>query len=139
MPTAKLPPGPSTPALLQSMELLVGRTRAWRRMYRRYGSAFTVRLPRFGRTVVLSDPDEVKALFTAHPEIVDNIDANLGRLLGAGSLFAVHGGQHRKHRALLTPPFHGRRLSLYERLIEEEAVREMASWPSGASSPRWIR
>jgi cytochrome P450 len=32
---------------------------------------------------------------------------------------------------LLTPPFHGRRLSVYETLIEEETVRELATWPQG--------
>lgn len=131
MTTVRLPDGPTTPGFVQNLEILAGRTRAWRRLHDRYGSAFTVATPRLGRTVVLSDPAEVKALFTAGPEVADNIDVNLGQVLGPGSLFSITGDEHRKQRKLLTPPFHGRRLKAYEEMIEQETVREMASWPSG--------
>ncbi|WP_433760476.1 cytochrome P450 [Nocardia sp. CA-135398] len=131
MTTVKLPDGPTTPAFVQAIEVLAGRTRAWRRLHRRYGSAFTVYLPRFGRMVVLSEPAEVKALFTASSDVADNVDVNLGQFLGPGSLFSLRGAEHRKQRKLLTPPFHGRRLAVYETLIEEETVRELATWPQG--------
>ncbi|GAB2535309.1 cytochrome P450 [Nocardia heshunensis] len=131
MTTVTLPDGPTTPAFVQGVQILAGRTRAWRRLHERYGSAFMVNMPRFGPTLVLSEPSEVKALFTTHTDLVDNIDANLGQFLGPGSLFALRGEEHRKERKLLTPPFHGRRLAVYESLIEEEAVRELAGWPSG--------
>ncbi|MFI2281008.1 cytochrome P450 [Nocardia beijingensis] len=131
MPAVRLPDGPSTPPIVQNLQILFGRTRTWRRMHDRYGSAFTVQMPRFGRSVVLADPAEIKALFTASADLVDNVDINLGQFLGPGSLFALTGTDHRKQRKLLTPPFHGRRLTVYESLVEEEAVREMASWPSG--------
>ncbi|WP_062985866.1 cytochrome P450 [Nocardia anaemiae] len=131
MTTVELPDGPTTPAFVQAIEVLAGRTRAWRRLHRRYGSAFTVYLPRFGRMVVLSEPAEVKALFTASSDVADNIDVNLGQFLGPGSLFSLRGAEHRKQRKLLTPPFHGRRLAVYETLIEEETVRELATWPQG--------
>ncbi|WP_280186882.1 cytochrome P450, partial [Nocardia gipuzkoensis] len=131
MPAVRLPDGPSTPPIVQNLQILTGRTRTWRRMHDRYGSAFTIQMPRFGRSVVLADPAEIKALFTAGTDVVDNIDVNLGEFLGPGSLFALTGAEHRKQRKLLTPPFHGRRLTVYESLIEEETVREMATWPSG--------
>lgn len=131
MTTVKLPDGPRSPAFVQGMEILAGRTRAWRRLHDRYGSAFTAYVPRFGRMVVLSDPAEVKALFTAGTDVADNGDVNLGDFLGPNSLFALTGSAHRRHRKLLSPPFHGRRLPVYEALIEEETVREMASWPTG--------
>ncbi|WP_433598035.1 cytochrome P450 [Nocardia sp. CA-135953] len=97
--------------LLQAIEVMASRTRAWRRLHRRYGSAFTVYLPRFGRIVVLSEPAEVKALFTANSDVADNVDVDLGQFLGPGSLFSLRGAEHRKQRKLLTPPFHGRRLA----------------------------
>ncbi|SUD49324.1 Putative cytochrome P450 120 [Nocardia otitidiscaviarum] len=131
MSTPTLPSGPSTPGFVHGIQILGGRTRAWRRWHRRYGSAFTVQMPRFGSTVVLSDPAEVKALFTASTDQVDTVDVNLGQVLGPGSLFSLEGEEHRKQRKLLTPPFHGRRLAVYEQLIEDEAVREMANWPEG--------
>jgi cytochrome P450 family 138 len=102
-----------------------------RRMRRRYGSAFTLNVPVFGRAVVISDPAEVKQLFTTSPEIADNLDINLGRVLGPHSFFAISGDTHRQQRKLLVPPFHGRRLRAYEDIVEEEATREMAAWPQG--------
>lgn len=131
MTTVKLPDGPTSPAFLQAIEVMASRTRVWRRLHQRYGSAFTVYLPRFGRIVVLSEPAEVKALFTASSDVADNVDVNLGQFLGPGSLFSLRGAEHRKQRKLLTPPFHGRRLAVYETLIEEETVRELATWPQG--------
>ncbi|MGY4101761.1 cytochrome P450 [Nocardia sp. R16R-3T] len=131
MATVKLPDGPKSPAFVQAIEVMVGRTHAWRRLHERYGSAFTVYLARFGQMVVLSEPAEVKALFTASTDVADNVDVNLGQFLGPGSLFALTGAEHRRQRTLLTPPFHGRRLAVYETLIEQETVRELATWPQG--------
>jgi hypothetical protein len=109
--------------------------RGMRRMRDRYGDAFTIDVPIFGRAVVISDPGEIKQLFTASTDVVDNLDANLGRVLGRGSLFALRGEEHRRQRKLLVPPFHGRRLAAYERIVEDETVREMATWPRGRPFP----
>ena len=100
-----------------------------RTMRARYGSAFVVNMPIFGKAMVISDPAEIKQLFTTSPEIADNLDINLGRILGPNSFFAITGDRHKKQRKLLVPPFHGRRLGAYEAIIEEEAVREMDTWP----------
>jgi cytochrome P450 len=112
------------------------------RMRERYGDAFTVNVPIFGRAVVISDPAEIKQLFTTSPDLADNLDQNLGRVLGPGSLFALAGEEHRKQRKLLIPPFHGRRLAAYEQIVEDETVRELASWPYGrafATLPSMMR
>jgi len=102
-----------------------------RRLRDRYGSAFTINVPIVGRAVVISDPAEIKQLFMAGPEVAGNLEVNLGRVLGPNSFFALDGDAHRRQRKLLVPPFHGRRLGVYEAAVEEEAVREMASWPEG--------
>jgi cytochrome P450 family 138 len=104
-------------------------------MRERYGDAFTVNVPIFGRAVVISNPAEVKQLFTAGSELVDNVEPNLGRLLGPGSLFALTGDEHRRQRKLLVPPFHGRRLAAYEQIVEQETVREMTSWRQNLEFP----
>src|SRR5262249_60409885 len=108
-----------------------GRLRAMRHLRDRYGSAFTINVPIFGRAVVISDPAEIKQLFMAGPEVASNLEVNLGRVLGPSSFFALDGDAHRRQRKLLVPPFHGRRLGVYEAVVEEEALREMASWPKG--------
>jgi cytochrome P450 len=129
MTTATLPPGPSAPRLAQGVYALTVPLRGLRRLRDRYGDAFTINVPIFGRAVVISDPAQIKQLFTAGPDVVDNLEPNLGRVLGPGSLFALTGTEHRKQRKLLVPPFHGRRLAAYEKIIEDETVRELASWP----------
>lgn len=129
MATATLPPGPSVPRFLQGAYALAHANRGMGRMRRRYGDAFTVNIPIFGHAVVISDTAEIKQLFQASTDLVDNLERNLGRVLGPGSLFALSGSDHHKQRKLLVPPFHGRRLAAYERIIEDETVRELASWP----------
>jgi cytochrome P450 len=134
-PETILPDGPSGPRLLQALPFALNRARAMRKARDRYGTAFTVSTLNMGRMVTLADPAEVKQLFLLSPDDADTPDINLGSVLGPGSLFAITGDEHRKQRKLLTPPFHGRRLRAYERLIEQAAEREMASWPQGRPFP----
>jgi cytochrome P450 len=84
---------------------------------------------------VISDPALVRQLFLTSNEHVGNIEANLGRVLGRGSLFGLDGAAHHRQRKLLIPPFHGKRMQDYEAIVEEETLREMASWPEGQSFP----
>jgi cytochrome P450 family 138 len=135
MTTANLPPGPSTPRFVQGFLALATPMRGTRRLHERYGDAFTIHMPIVGRAVVISAPDEIKQLFTTSADVVDNLEVNLGRVLGPGSLFAFAGEEHRARRKLLVPPFHGRRLAAYERIVEEETVRELATWPHGREFP----
>ena len=132
MTTMTLPDGPSAPRLIQGATALTAPLWNIRRLRRRYGPTFTVDVPIFGKAVVISDPADVKQLFMTNPGIADNLDINLGRVLGPNSFFAITGDAHKRQRKLLTPPFHGRRLRAYEAIVEEEAVREMATWPEGS-------
>jgi cytochrome P450 len=50
-------------------------------------------------------------------------------------MFALSGEAHHRQRKLLIPPFHGRRLAAYERIVQEETRRESASWPTGQPFP----
>ena len=124
-----LPDGPSLPRVVQGAMALAAPLWMMRRMRTRYGSAFTINVPVFGKAAVLSDPAEVKQLFMTSQESADILDVNLGRVLGPNSFFAISGDAHKRQRKLLVPPFHGRRLRAYEAIVEQEAVREMAAWP----------
>ena len=128
-----LPPGPTAPRAIQGAYALTQPLRGMRRLRERYGDAFTVNVPIFGRAVVVSDPAEIKQLFTSGPDLVDNLEVNLGRVLGPHSMFALAGNEHKRQRKLLVPPFHGKRLAAYERIVEEEALREFATWPDGTA------
>ncbi len=137
-----LPPGPAAPRAVQGAYALTSPLRGMRRLREKYGDAFTVNVPIFGHAVVISGAAEIKQLFMSGPDLVDNQEVNLGRVLGPRSLFALSGEDHRRQRKLLVPPFHGRRLAAYEKIVEEETVRELASWPESrafATLPSMMR
>lgn len=110
---------------------LLARNAMMRRLQRRYGDAFTISMPGFGRIVMLAKPDLVKQVFTAKPDVLHGGKNPLGEVLGPGSLFSMDEDRHLEERRMLLPPFHGDRMRSYEDLIEEEALAAMAAWPEG--------
>lgn len=106
-----------------------------KRLARRYGNVFMLNVPIYGRVVVVGDPQLAKRIFTTSPEELGNIQPNLSRLFGSGSVFALDRDDHRRRRRLLAPPFHGKSMKNYEAIIEEETLRETANWPEGRPFP----
>jgi cytochrome P450 len=127
----RLPDGPRTPRQLNGLLFLFARRWASARLQRRYGDSYTLDLPVVGRTVVVSHPDLVKAVYTAPPTVLHGGKNPLGSLLGPGSLFSMDEERHLEERRKLLPPFHGERMRSYDALIEEETLREMRTWPEG--------
>ena len=127
----RLPPTPPVPRLIQGLGFTTSRKWTVAQIVRRCGDVFTLQLPVFGRTVIVADPALAKELFMANTEDVGNIQPNLSRVLGSGSVFALDGADHRRRRRLLTPPFHGKSIRNYEAIFEEETLREAQNWPEG--------
>lgn len=128
----RLPPGPRIPKLIQGAAVLAARYGSVAALGRRYGSTFTLQLPVFGETVVISDPVLVKDLFSTSRDLVGRPQNNLGGdVLGPGSIFNLEGDELLARRRLLLPPFNGKNMRAYEDITEQEVVREMASWPEG--------
>ncbi len=105
-----------------------GAMRAW---VKRYGQIFEFHVPFFGRCVAVSDPDLVRSLCTAGPDVLANYQPNLSTCFGPGSIFALDGATHHTRRRLIAPAFHGRSLKGHDAVIVEEVLRESASWPQG--------
>jgi cytochrome P450 len=137
----RLPPAPRIPKLVQGLAFVANRDKAVAAVARRHGSEFTLNLPIFGHTTVISDPALVKELFTANNDLIARA-GTLGQVLGPGSTFSLDGLPHRQRRKLLVPPFHGKRMQGYEDIVEEEVRREIATWPEGedfATMPSMMR
>jgi cytochrome P450 len=130
----RLPPGPRIPKLVQGLQFFTSRRASVGGLTRRYGSAVTLNLPIFGKSVLISEPSLVKELFTTGSDLVGRA-TNLGEVLGPGSTFSLDGDEHRERRKLLVPPFHGKRMQGYEAIVEEEVMREIAGWPEGVEFP----
>jgi cytochrome P450 len=73
----------------------------------------------------------VRQVFLASTDDLMNVQPNLSRIFGPGSVFALDGSEHRNRRKLLAPPFHGQSIKNYEKVIEEETLRETSNWPEG--------
>ena len=131
----RLPPAVRLPKLLQGAGFAMSRRWMIQRLARRHGRAFTLNVPIYGRVVVVGDPQLAKRIFTTSPDELGNIQPNLSRLFGSGSVFALDGEDHRQRRRLLAPPFHGKSMKNYEEIIEEETLRETADWLEGKPFP----
>ncbi|QLL07770.1 cytochrome P450 [Mycobacterium vicinigordonae] len=127
----RLPPAVRGPKLLQGIGFTFPRRWFIDRMTRRHGPVFMVRIPVFANVVVVGDPQLAKQVFTTSPDELGNIQPNLSRLFGSGSVFALDRDDHRRRRRLLAPPFHGKAMKKYEAIIEEETLRETANWSQG--------
>jgi len=131
-PAVRLPPAPRIPKVIQGAAFAISRRWTVQQMARRHGEVFMLTVPVYGRVVVVANPQLAKQIFTTSPDLLGNIRPNLSRLFGSGSVFALDGDEHRQRRRLLAPPFHGKSIKNYERIIEEETLREIAGWPEGA-------
>jgi cytochrome P450 len=128
----RLPPGPRIPKIIQGIVLVSAlQYRVAPGLSRRYGSTFTIDLPVFGKTVVVSDPVLVKDVFSTSDDLIERPTKILGQAFGPGSTFSLTGKEHLERRKLVLPTFHGRRVKGYEHIIEEEVMRETANWPEG--------
>lgn len=127
----RMPPAVRLPKPVQMVLMAGFRRRFLQYAGKRYGSVFAINVPFFGRSVVVSDPALARQVFLASTDDLINVQPNLSRIFGPGSVFALDGKEHRARRKLLAPPFHGQSIKNYEKIIEEETLRETASWPEG--------
>jgi cytochrome P450 family 135 len=130
-----LPPGPRAPALVQTLAWALAPTWFMDRCARSVGEFFTLTFfPSGMQLVLVSDPEAVKTVFTASPEVAPSGAANspLAPVMGPSSVIVLTGPEHMRQRKLLLPPFHGERMREYEQVIVEATRRDMAAWPVGS-------
>jgi cytochrome P450 len=129
----KLPPGPRMPTSLQTLGFWSRPTAFLERCRARYGSRFTIRLLGQPPLVMISDPDEIKQIFLAPPEVLHPGEGAriLEPIVGPHSVILLDEGPHMEQRKLLLPAFHGESMQRLSGLIAELTDREVASWPRG--------
>src|SRR5947209_4123954 len=127
----QLPPGPRLPVPIQMIATWKRPAASLLLLRERYGKRFTVRVPFQPPFVMLSDPDEIKELFTASPEAIHPGEGAriLEPLVGRNSVILLDEDLHMSQRKLLLPAFHGEKMKQMTGLMTELAEREVASWP----------
>ena len=134
IPAERLPPGPRLPATLVTLAWAVAPTWVMDRCFKRFGETFTITFAPSGRKLVMvSDPESVKTIFTAPPEIAPSGAgvSPVAPIMGPSSVITLIGPEHMRQRKLLLPPFHGERMREYEDVIVDATKRSMAQWPLG--------
>jgi cytochrome P450 family 135 len=130
----ELPPGPRLPGVVQGFRYTRDPIGFFVRLTERYGDAFTVSFPYFGRIVYLADPELVKEVFTGDPAQFHAGEANatvIEPALGPNSVLTLDEERHLRQRRLLLPPFHGESVRRYGELIRQIAEDDIETWPLG--------
>jgi cytochrome P450 len=131
MQKSQLPPGPRMPTALQTLGFWSRPNAFVERCARRYGRRFTLRVISQPPFVVLWDPDDIREVFTAPPDVLHPGEGAriLEPLVGRHSVILLDEEPHLEQRKLLLPAFHGERMQRLAGLMAELAEREVASWP----------
>ncbi len=126
-----MPPGPRLPRIVQTAGFMLAGPRFLDSCRRRYGDAVTFSTVFDNRFVMVFEPSLVKEVFRGSNEQLHAGEANalLGPVLGERSVLLLDGAEHLRHRRLMLPPFHGRRMQAYEQEILDSADVEIDSWP----------
>jgi cytochrome P450 len=126
-----LPPGPRLHPALQTLLYYARPLEFLKWCERNHGSCFTVNTLFFGTEVCVTDPEGIRQIFTADPELVRAGEANalLRPVLGDRSVLLLDGVEHIRQRRLLMPPFHGERMVAYADAMREITERSIASFP----------
>jgi cytochrome P450 len=80
--------------------------------------------------VYVSDPNDIKTIFTARPDQVHAGEINriIRVLVGDNSVLLLDREEHMRHRKLLLPSFHGERMRFYGKTMVEVTRRVMDGW-----------
>jgi cytochrome P450 len=99
----------------------------------RYGKRFTIRMVATPPFVIISDPAEIKQVFTAAPDVLHPGEGAriLEPVIGRNSVILLDESAHMEQRKLMLPAFHGDRIQRLAGLVDEVAERETAAWASG--------
>jgi cytochrome P450 len=126
-----VPPGPGYPSMVQGIGFWNRPLPYLERLRARYGKRFTLKLPVSPWFVFQTEPDAVKAVFTAPPDVLHPGEGAriLEPIVGANSVLLLDEGAHMRQRKLMLPAFHGEKMAALSGLMEEVAQREVASWP----------
>ena len=124
----------TTPKSLQIMQWALNPIGYMQTNRQRYGNFFAAPISPTtqDRFVFVNHPEALQYILThdTTSEITAPGEANriVEPLLGSRSLILLSGANHRRHRKLVMPPFHGERLKVYSELICTITKKMTASW-----------
>jgi cytochrome P450 len=136
-PTHVLPPGPRSPAWWQLVRFAGDPLRLLDQCQSRYGDTFTLDVAGNGRFVMLSDPEAVREVFRADPDVLHSGEANALFIATVGrySVLVLDEVPHARQRRVLVPPLKGERMRAFLEAMRLETLEAVRAWPRDAPSP----
>ena len=135
-PVDGLPPGPPYPSLIQGVGLWARPLAYLERCRARYGKRVTVRFPLTPPFVAITEPDQVKEVYTAPPDVLHPGEGArvLEPIVGRNSVILLDGDAHLEQRRLMLPAFGGGRMDRLESLVADVTEHEVDRW-AGLAEP----
>ncbi len=127
-----LPPAVRLPRALQQLRFSMRQSSFFLRSSGKLGQTFRMRgILADDWVIVTSNPDHIRSLFTADPELAPSLtgESPLRPIVGPNSVLTLLGPKHMRQRKLLLPPFHGEAIERYTAMIADAARHEIDSWP----------
>jgi cytochrome P450 len=127
----RIPPGPRYPSPIQAVGFWSRPLPFLERCRARYGKRFTIRLPGAPPFVMLTEPAQVKQVYTAPADVLHPGEGArvLEPVVGRNSVILLDEDAHMEQRKLMLPAFHGEKMERLSGLIAEVAEGEIASRP----------
>ncbi len=86
---------------------------------------------------MLSDPNAVREIFQADPDLLHSGEANalFTATVGRSSVLVLDGAPHMRQRRTLVPPLKGERMRAFLDAMRLETLEALSSWPVGTPFP----
>jgi cytochrome P450 len=99
----------------------------------RYGNSFTLRATSHPPLVFLSDPNDMRAMFTAPAEALypGEGGGTIAPIVGESSFMLLDEDAHLTGRKAILPSFHARAVQGHSDLVVDVTQREISAWPQG--------
>ncbi|MFH8371039.1 cytochrome P450 [Streptomyces sp. NPDC018031] len=126
-------PGPRAPMIYQGIKIFQQPTGYTRDLRERYGTRFRLKIMPPYNLYVLSDPDDVKAMFLAPRDVLHTGrgSAALEKFTGQTGLAWLDEEEHLARRKTIMPSVRGGAFKRIEDSVAEMAERIVATWPRG--------
>lgn len=132
-----LPKGPTQNKLTQTQLFNKQPIKLLEDCRKTYGKTFSLNILGHACSVIISDPADLKQVFTATTELnTGEIGTTIIKpIAGDYSLLCLDGKKHMAHRKLLLPPFRADRMQVYGELMAKMAKKKIVQWKSGQVFP----
>ncbi len=135
--TDSLPRGPSAPSAFQTLGWQTRPIPYLEQCRARFGKTFTLDLLGIDPFVMMSEPDDIKAIFTAPPEVLHPGEGSaiLLPVVGPNSILLLDESRHMTQRKLMLPAFHGERMEALREVVTDVTEHEVETWATERAVP----